>query len=216
MVILLRLLIVISCFASSLYGVIVLRRHFLPSYFEIAVCGMFAAFLSRLFFFLLTLSNGDDTAFSVGVFGQAAIYLFYMTANRAYVPPEAEERGKHELCPVGMLAAAVPFLLFLFAAIRVGSMSGYVGECVYICTMIPAVYFACKNIRNKYRNPFRKALIGFNLCVIALVYLNAASELLNVLGNGEIIGPAVLTCLTVPVLLLMLPVLRKGLGQWEL
>lgn len=212
-----RIVVLLAVALACGYGVKQLLGGFKRKYFIVALCGMAALFFSRLYYLIIILSDGTDEVLTVGTLGQAAAYLFFMTANINFLSREIAQKAKKKICISGAIGAAVIASLFIFSAVRVGNAGAYIGELIYVFSMCGAFYISACVITYRNENTACGAVYSFNICVCILAVLNALSEFMTALtsGAGSPVIMWALTAVCSGTILLMLPLLRKGMNKWQ-
>lgn len=199
-----RIIMLVAAVIACAYGVFGIKKAPEDKYFKVATCGVAAGLLARVYYLLLVVSGGTDTITTIGTLGQASAYLFFTTANLKFLPD-----GKIDLKPgvLNVVGTVLACALFVLSAIKYDMMSGYIGEGILTLTMGSALYISLSALKAK------DFTFGFNICVSVLAFLYAVNEYLIVLDKEDLVLPiSILGGISV---LLMLPLLKKGVNIWE-
>lgn len=211
-----RICVIAAAGFACLYGLRQFYSGYRRKYFIVALCGMFALLLSRLYYLTLYLSSGDDEVFSVGVFGQVSAYLFFLTANLRFLSRKFLADLKKKPCAPAAAAAVLLFMAEIASAVRIGTVSGYLSAAMYGIGMGAALYAAvCVIVRRKSYDVCGY-VAPFNLCVSVLLLLSAADMPILVFFGEKIsdICALIFAAVSVPVFVGMLPCLKRGMSAW--
>lgn len=206
-----RLIIMLCSMLSCIYGCAVSFRKNKNDYFKIMLCGSFGLFLVWLFFVVLTFSNGNDTIFSVGVFGYLATFLFFHIANTAYIPGEEKRRFSLPAFLIACITAAIA----VWTVLNYTTLVDRISEALYLVAIPLTVYSCVKALLMGRSNDFCRHMTGGNLCILIIAFCSMLYELLlsmDAVYSGAFV--IILLLISCPARLLIMPLFERGLRRW--
>lgn len=209
----LNTMLLVAFMVSTLYGVItIIKNNKIKAIFKVTLIAMIALFVSRLYFLVLNISNGDVNDFSVGVLGQVSAYLFLALANKTYLPFKSKN-NKVDIRAI--LVLIIPFACYCYSFMIVNTIGDIICSILYFCSTCLAMYFAFKNLLLVKTNKEYKKLRSFFIGVMIMTLVNSVENVILLINDQLLLA---IVCSAVAItnsinIILLLPHLNKGVGK---
>ena len=216
MILYLKLALTLSALSGVIYGLVKFFSNHSPLYFRMIALGIVCTMFGRMFEWLQVLINGSVTdGFHVGVLGIVGSFMFFFTANYGgmdlLVDDNTTKYRKYRL--LALFAPAVVFgIVAVYFMIRGICEASIVKLCEAVFISLASYYHLKHLIIPDVDDGLIRSIRGYNL--IALIY--AVLCMFEMLGEcfgvqWLTFAVAVLQCTAI---VLMLPVLGKGVKKW--
>lgn len=210
---------VLICTAIAFgYGVIRFFRKGNPMYAQIIVCGIGCLMLGRLYQVVMLLTRGMIyEGFHVGVLGTIGSFVFFFSANFGQMDHLVDDGGTDKkkyrflafLAPAVIAAGCIPIAL---------SDTRTENKIVCVIVMIfimQASYFNLKHLLLSDKElDMLRSISNYNLLALIFALFSMAEMILWVNGNQRALF-VVYPCICI-VLLMLVPILEKGVKEWTI
>lgn len=213
----LMLAVTLCALAGFTYGLVSFFRKRSALYARMVVFGVGSAMMGRMFETLQLFLHGEiHSGFQVGELGVVGCFLFFFTSNYGQVDSLVDD-GTKKITKSRLLALLAPACIigiYIFYYTRVGFGENAVVGFVEAAIIAIASYYHLKHlIIPDVENGVVDSLRWFNLLALIYAFLCMAEMVVSAVPISEVFAIIVYVLLAL-VLLLMVPVMGRGVKRW--